>query len=105
MRVLLNMVTMAEVRPGDLVLYMGDDDFVIVNPAQTSERELPPRESDVPVAIPCRVEEDQVISYPGYITGKGASLIRVRGRWYSRPLHDGHAISPLEPNAFFEIHP
>lgn len=92
-----------EVLPLDLVGYLGDKGFVILNPVRRHNRELPNVEDSplkyVPLCIRAKITNNQVVNFSGQI----ATLHDINGLWHYRLRQVGSELVELEPHTFFEI--
>ncbi len=87
--------------PLDLVGFLGEEGFVILNPFRKVGRNLPSVASwmnCVPFCTRCKIENNQPINFHGTF----ATLHNINGEWHVRMQVDGR-MRPLSPHTFFEI--
>jgi len=103
----INGMQPVETKKGDIVGYQGECDtpFVILSPNKNAKgRELPGEEKNLgssPVAIPCIVENRQVICFNDGI--RAAQLKLINGLWHYQRFGTNTPIVQLAPNTYFEI--
>jgi hypothetical protein len=88
----------------DIVGYIGDGKFVILNPVRGRNRELPGTAEEsifscLPTCLNTTLQNNQRINFGG----DQATLHNINGRWHFKYLHPESQLKVLPPFTFFEI--